>query len=436
MPRVRVSGLGKAYKRYPRKWGRLAEWFGAPKQHELRWALDDVTFDVGEGEAVGVIGKNGAGKSTLLKILSRITPPSGGYIELAGTVGSLLEVGTGFHPELTGIENVYLNGMILGMSKAYVDQKLDEIIAFAEVDRFLETPVKRYSSGMRVRLAFAVAAHLEPEVLIIDEVLSVGDAGFQAKCLAKMKAVAEEDGRTVLYVTHNLTTLEHLCPRSVLLVNGRVAFDGPTTETVSQYLSTFPRGGRGPSIGVFDLAGVDRKANGFQNVFERLEIRPNAGAPLDTVRMGERLQLQLAVDGLNDLLDADVVVIVTSTSFAASRMVLRLTSGMVPLLSASPRCRQETIVLDIPSVSLVPGEYQIDLHLMVRGQRVDDVRDAGRFMVVSTDFLGHGYVFKKGDGDVVIPWEWEVRPSLPGGGPDLVDPAQPGFDQEYSLDEV
>ena len=177
-------------------------------QREQFRALDDVTFDVAPGEVVGVVGKNGAGKSTLLKILSRITYPTEGYIHLEGRVGSLLEVGTGFHPELTGIENVYLNGTILGMTRREIDTRLDAIVEFAEVHKFLETPVKRYSSGMRVRLAFSVAAHLEPEILIIDEVLSVGDAGFQAKCLDKMKSIASEDGRTVLYVSHNLVTLD------------------------------------------------------------------------------------------------------------------------------------------------------------------------------------------------------------------------------------
>src|SRR4051794_35616063 len=199
---------------------------GARTKRESFKALDDITFDVAAGEVVGVIGKNGAGKSTLLKILSRITTPSDGYIDMMGHPGSLLEVGTGFHPELTGLENVYLNGTILGMSKRDIDRRLDEILAFAEVDKFLDTPVKRYSSGMRVRLAFAVAAHLDPEILIIDEVLSVGDYAFQAKCRDKMRAIASEEGRTVLYVSHQLVTVESLCPRSLLLVDGRLTFDG------------------------------------------------------------------------------------------------------------------------------------------------------------------------------------------------------------------
>jgi lipopolysaccharide transport system ATP-binding protein len=397
-------------------------------------ALDDISFDVAHGEAVGVIGKNGAGKSTLLKILSRITPPTSGYIDVEGTVGSLLEVGTGFHPELTGIENVYLNGTILGMSKAAIDRRLDEIVDFADVHKFLETPVKRYSSGMRVRLAFAVAAHLEPEILIVDEVLSVGDAGFQAKCLAKMKSVAVDDGRTVLYVSHNLTTLEHLCPRSVLLVGGKVAFDGPTRETVSNYLNTFPQGERDASIGVFDLTSADRTTHGYQKVFDRLEIRPNAGSPLDSVRMGERLQFQISVDGLDAMPDAMVVVIISATSRPPKRHVMRMSSVMVPLRTACPRRREETIVLDIPSVPLVPGDYEVDLHLMMGKERIDDVRGAGSFTVVSTDFLGHGYLFDQHDGQVVVPWEWEVRPSAEGDGGTVARPQQPQFDQVSSAD--
>ena len=194
---------------------------GRSRRKEIFWALKDVSFEVEAGEVIGVIGQNGAGKSTLLKILSRITVPTTGLVEIRGRVGSLLEVGTGFHLELTGRENIYLNGAILGMKKTEIDQKFDEIIAFAEVDRFIDTPVKHYSSGMSVRLAFAVAAHLEPEILIVDEVLAVGDAAFQKKCLGKMGDVAKE-GRTVLFVSHNMGTIRNLCSRAILLMNGRI----------------------------------------------------------------------------------------------------------------------------------------------------------------------------------------------------------------------
>lgn len=200
------------------------------------WALKDVSFDVRQGEVVGIIGRNGAGKSTLLKILSRITSPTDGIVEIHGRVGSLLEVGTGFHPELTGRENIFLSGSILGMKRREIQEKFDEIVRFSEIEEFIDTPVKRYSSGMYVRLAFAVAAHLDPEILIVDEVLAVGDMSFQKKCLGKMKEVSE-GGRTVLFVSHNLTSINQLCSRVILLNRGNVLADGLTHETLNSYIS-------------------------------------------------------------------------------------------------------------------------------------------------------------------------------------------------------
>lgn len=200
------------------------------------WALKDVTFNVEEGKAIGIIGRNGAGKSTLLKILSRVTEPTEGSAHIRGRVGSLLEVGTGFHPELTGRENIYLNGAILGMKRSEIDKKLDEIIAFSEVEKFVDTPVKRYSSGMYLRLAFAVAAHLDPEILVVDEVLAVGDAEFQRKCLGKMSDVANQ-GRTVLFVSHNMSAIMRLTDQTVVLERGRVVMQAPTAEAVDYYLS-------------------------------------------------------------------------------------------------------------------------------------------------------------------------------------------------------
>jgi len=201
------------------------------------WALKDISFEVRQGEAVGIIGRNGSGKSTLLKVLSRITAPTEGYAEIHGRIRSLLEVGTGFHPELTGRENVYLNGAVMGMKKVEVERKFDEIVAFAEIEKFLDTPVKRYSSGMYVRLAFAVAAHLEPEILLVDEVLAVGDAEFQKKCLGKMEDVAGE-GRTVLFVSHNMASIKRLCQRAILLDKGRILEDGATQRVVQYYLGS------------------------------------------------------------------------------------------------------------------------------------------------------------------------------------------------------
>ena len=254
---IRVENLGKQYRigapqaRYRtiretvmdavqapfRRAGRLlrGEATGVSARGETIWALKDVSFEVKQGEVVGVIGRNGAGKSTLLKILSRITEPSTGYAEIHGRVGSLLEVGTGFHPELTGRENISLNGAILGMSRADIARKFDEMVAFAEVERFIDTPVKHYSSGMYLRLAFAVAAHLEPEILVVDEVLAVGDAQFQKKCLGKMGEVASE-GRTVLFVSHNMAAVERLCSRGVFLHNGAVLQHGSVDDTITAYL--------------------------------------------------------------------------------------------------------------------------------------------------------------------------------------------------------
>ncbi|QHG18536.1 ABC transporter ATP-binding protein [Nostoc sp. ATCC 53789] len=227
----RVSSLGKKLVKSSGK-----EIYN-PAREEF-WALKDVSFEIKQGESIGIIGRNGAGKSTLLKILSRITEPSSGCISLKGRVASLLEVGTGFHPELTGRENIYLNGAILGMSKTEIKRKFDEIVAFAEVEKFLDTPVKRYSSGMYVRLAFAVAAHLEPEILIVDEVLAVGDAQFQKKCLGKMNDVSEKEGRTVLFVSHNMAALKSLCDQAILLKSGCLVTHGETHQVVSRYLES------------------------------------------------------------------------------------------------------------------------------------------------------------------------------------------------------
>jgi lipopolysaccharide transport system ATP-binding protein len=258
---IRAEGLGKMYtighaaerERYTalrdvmassvRRLGRRAADFArgraAPDKPrtEAFWALRDISFEIGRGEVVGVIGRNGAGKSTLLKILSRITEPSQGRVTIDGRVASLLEVGTGFHPELTGRENVYLNGAILGMTRGEIRRKFDEIVDFAGVERFIDTPVKRYSSGMQVRLAFSVAAHLEPEILVVDEVLAVGDAEFQKKCLGKMGEVSAREGRTVLFVSHQLGMVSRLCTRGMLLSAGQLAFDGPTDMAIDRHLA-------------------------------------------------------------------------------------------------------------------------------------------------------------------------------------------------------
>ena len=250
LPAIEVSSVSKRYTiqhesrhdnlrdtlhHTARKLWRRFRWRTGFRTEEF-WALRGVSFTVQPGEVVGIIGRNGAGKSTLLKILSRITEPTAGKVTLRGRIASLLEVGTGFHPDLTGRENIFLNGAILGMQRTEITRKFDEIVAFAEIERFLDTPVKRYSSGMYVRLAFAVAAHLEPEILIIDEVLAVGDAAFQKKCLGKMQHVATHEGRTVLFVSHNTSAVQHLCTRALVMNHGELTFDGPVAQGLQNYL--------------------------------------------------------------------------------------------------------------------------------------------------------------------------------------------------------
>jgi lipopolysaccharide transport system ATP-binding protein len=381
------------------------------KKERLR-ALDDVSFDVLPGEAVGIVGKNGAGKSTLLKILSRITRPTCGHIDLLGRVGSLLEIGTGFHPELTGLENVYLNGAILGMSTRDIKRRLEEILAFAEVDKFLDTPVKRYSSGMRVRLAFAVAAHLDPDIFIVDEVLSVGDYTFQAKCLERMKSVAASEGRTVLYVSHQLATVEHLCPRALLIADGRLEFDGPTEETMAQYLRKFPQGEAADTLGVFDLASADRSNGAYEPLLQRLDLRPGGGSPADNIRMGERLRIEISVAGLNDISNPAVFVSIGSNK---APILIRMNSLAVPLNSTQDRSDRELIVINIPALPLTPGDYWVDVQIKDRTKTVDFVSRAGQFKVNGADLFGGGYRFDSDggfdDGCFVVPWDWELRPA-------------------------
>lgn len=268
-PALKAEGLGKRYRlggprrltnnfrealteTFAAPFRKLRHPHAAPPPEETVWALKDVSFEVRPGEVVGVIGRNGAGKTTLLKVLSRITEPTKGRAEIRGRVGSLLEIGTGFHPELTGRENVYLNGAVLGMRKKEIDRKFDEIVAFSEIERFMDTPVKRYSAGMHVRLAFAVAAHLEPEIMVVDEVLAVGDAAFQKKCLGKM-GEAGRGGRTVLFVSHNLGAVRSLCPRALLLDGGRLVAEGETGSVLAKYVAETVAAGGGGQPGVFTV---------------------------------------------------------------------------------------------------------------------------------------------------------------------------------------
>jgi lipopolysaccharide transport system ATP-binding protein len=294
----------------------------ANSTHEDFWALKDVSFEINQGDRVGIIGRNGAGKSTLLKILSRITEPTNGKIKIKGRVASLLEVGTGFHPELSGRENIYLNGAILGMSKFEINQKFDEIIAFAEIEKFLDTPVKRYSSGMYVRLAFAVAAHLEPEILIVDEVLAVGDANFQKKCLGKMEDISHDQGRTVLFVSHNMNAIQRLCSKCVMLERGNLADFRKTSEVIARYMSG--NCGKSSPTDWINLANVPRTSgNGdvrfvgakYSSLNENTNFQPYTNGPLDVslsiesnqTRSISRLAIIIFDQSGNKLVNADTV---------------------------------------------------------------------------------------------------------------------------------
>lgn len=339
------------------------------------WALKTVSFEVKQGEVLGIIGRNGAGKSTLLKILSRITEPTEGRVTLRGRVASLLEVGTGFHPELTGRENIYLNGAILGMSRAEIRKKYDEIVAFAEVEKFLDTPVKRYSSGMYVRLAFAVAAHLEPEILIVDEVLAVGDYKFQRKCLGKMREVSKADGRTVLFVSHNMNAIESLSHRCILLESGRIVAAGCATDTVASYLDAmtskaeprlrFSRDAppdKIASIEWVELSGRDKNSN-MNGIFNFS----------DQLRLEIQYRLLTEVVGFHCAIELYAGTQVVFTSFDTDRDP--------ELLNSRAAGVYRTILL-LPRELLKPGGYFIDVTLGIpQGEIMDQINHAVEFEI-------------------------------------------------------
>jgi len=318
-------------------------------RHELNhiWALKDVSFEVKQGEAIGIIGRNGSGKSTLLKILSRITAPTEGCAEIRGRVGSLLEVGTGFHPELTGRENIHLNGAVLGMKKAEVDRKFDEIVAFAEIEKFLDTPVKRYSSGMYVRLAFAVAAHLETEVLIVDEVLAVGDAQFQKKCLGKMGDVTKE-GRTVLFVSHNMRAVKSLCGSALLLGAGSVIGKGQVQSVIDSYLTST---GLRSSLKVFPLESGDIVVNGFDICQNDITV--------DDIDGTMPFKIKIAFELLRDL---DLFRIGIYLRSMLGDTILRSFSGDWNPQAESLQQGSYEACLDFPGKLLAPGSYVVQLH--------------------------------------------------------------------------
>lgn len=364
---------------------------------ESFWALEDVSFDVAPGEVVGIIGRNGAGKSTLLKIMSRITTPTKGTIRLAGRVASLLEVGTGFHPELTGRENVYLNGAILGMSRAEVSSKFDEIVAFSGLDHFVDTPVKRYSSGMYVRLAFSVAAHLEPEILLVDEVLAVGDVTFQRRCLGKMGEVARQ-GRTVLFVSHNLPTILALTSRSVLLESGALALDGSSSEVVDEYLR---RSGEASAVPL--SVRSDRVGTGAFR-FEKLEFLDEFGNPVAAAMSGRPLSIVLTITGEGVKRPAQF-----SIGFRGSgdQRLFNVSTAFGP--TESRGASTGTVTCEIPRLPLRAGQYTLNLHSEAPDHTIIDwVQNAAELRVEDGDFFGTGKLPPPGQGPLLVEHQWRV----------------------------
>ncbi len=345
---------------------------------ETIWALRDVSFEVQRGEVVGIIGRNGTGKSTLLKILSRITKPTSGRAEVYGRVGSLLEVGTGFHPELTGRENIYLNGAILGMRKSEIARKFDEIVAFAEIEKFLDTPVKHYSSGMYVRLAFAVAAHLEPEILLVDEVLAVGDLAFQKKCLGKMGDVAKE-GRTVLFVSHNMQAVRSLCGRGLLLSKGQLASIGPTAEIVATYHEHLWQAEVNASAEIRNHKV--RRGSGAVR-FTGVHVRNCRGEELREFAMGESVVFWISYEAFADVPNLSVFI-----GLKAGPTNVFVTSSRHQIASTTlPLGHSGSFGVEFTNPVLRPGEYRIYLWLGNHlAQPYDVVDDLTAPLVIATD---------------------------------------------------
>jgi homopolymeric O-antigen transport system ATP-binding protein len=325
-------------------------------ENQYIWALDDVSFEIKKAEVVGIIGRNGAGKSTLLKILSRITEPTKGRATVYGRVGSLLEVGTGFHPELSGRENIYLNGAILGMRKGEINRKFDEMVSFAELDKFIDTPVKFYSSGMYVRLAFAVAAHMEPEILLVDEVLAVGDAMFQKKCLGKMGDVAKE-GRTVLFVSHNMEAILNLCPRSIVLANGKVLFSGTSEEAVSLYHRPLQVRTTSSTEQHVLFESPDR-VQPDPAIVTRIEVLDERGNPKPATYTWDELVIRIHYKSVEDVQNSSIVL--ELRDFKYQRLVVMDSGTQVPIKKGD-----HYVDCYLPSIPLSAGEFFIGVGLAV-----------------------------------------------------------------------
>jgi lipopolysaccharide transport system ATP-binding protein len=418
---IRAAGLSKEYRLgetiqgYRTARDRLAELAAtclgrrSPRagRKETVWAVRDVSFEIPQGAAVGVIGRNGAGKSTLLKILSGVTEPTAGHAEVRGRVGSLLEVGTGFHPELTGRENVFLNGAILGMRRREIARKFDAIVDFAEVERFLDTPVKHYSSGMHLRLAFAVAAHLEPEILLVDEVLAVGDMLFQRKCLEKMRGIGAR-GQTVVFVSHDLSIVSRLASTSLVLDAGRVAFFGPTEEAIHRYAAQ-------PLSAASTLADRrDRRGDGVVRI-ESLEFRDASGRPVDNVRSGQPMTVAIGLCGHADRVRVEDLALDIRITDLVGHPVATLSTRFGPGATGWAG-RHAVLECQLDAVPLAASLYAVDLWLAYRGGLSDAVLRAGEFSVVPSDYYGTGQEpVPRKHGAALVDHRWTVRPAAEAG---------------------
>lgn len=360
-----------------------------PSQEEF-WALKDVSFEVKQGEVVGIIGRNGAGKSTLLKILSRITEPTTGRISLKGRVASLLEVGTGFHPELTGRENIFLNGAILGMSKVEINRKFDEIVEFAEIARFLDTPVKRYSSGMYVRLAFAVAAHLEPEILVVDEVLAVGDAAFQKKCLGKMGSVAQE-GRTILFVSHNVGVLQELVDCGIWIDSGEIRHQGKIKESIANYLSS------GSILGEhsIDLTDHRNRLPKMKKILRQICIKNADGFLAQEIHQSDQIVIEVDYQAPPNLKLAGAGFIISTIEGTRVGSFNTYMEQLPPYEIPS----EGKIEFVMPAEQLTPGVYSITFAVGSHPTQLEDkVENCISFTILPSDIYQTGYLLVKEDG--------------------------------------
>lgn len=362
------------------------------------WALKNINFEIKKGEVVGLIGRNGAGKSTLLKILSRITYPTTGQVSIRGTVSSLLEVGTGFSPELTGRENIFLNGSILGMTRAEINKRFDQIVEFAELDKFIDTPVKHYSSGMYTRLAFSVAAHLEPDILLVDEVLAVGDSEFQKKCLGKMSEVTQKDGRTIIFVSHNLTAVRSLCSRCILLKNGTIEKIGDTEEVINKYIKESSRLMSQPII---DRA--DRQGSGSVKVY-KVELFQNNQSANELIS-GFDTTIRVHYRIIERSKKSISVAIAINDASAQIRLMMLSSSVLGKNITLPTNKKVGYVDFVIKKLPLTTGAYNFNTWIECKGEMVDWVIDAGEFRVLFGDFYGTGKLPLQSQGAILPDYE-------------------------------